>query len=346
MASQKGQVEEAKSLLERNAQINFQTNDGTSALHIASQNGHVDVVKLLLEEGAIVDLLNNDQCSPLMIACECESTDVARVLLDHDADTYLRNKNSQTALEIAKEKNHVNIISLFAKLKEKVAYPGILFSEGVKKESITSDEKTIYLEDVGISITFPKNSLPSTDHPLEITIQPCFSGPFEMPDGIESVSPAYIIKYNQKITFLNDVILKIQHYANLQTEKDCENMVFLSASSTPKYRGSSPIYVFKEITATKGLFRPGQEKPLGEIRLRHFCIISTGRSKPLNGTGGKKGAKFVSEITIFLLFVGNSSKLYSARLFKTEKSTVFCMCLYQSQYMKVYKYNTKFMKRK
>ena len=297
MASQNGQVEEAKSLLERGAQINFQTIDGTSALHIASLNGHIKVVKLLLEKEAKVDLLNNDQCSPLMIACERELTDIARVLLEHDADTYLRNKNGQTALEIAKEKNHVDIISLFAKLKEKVAYPGILFSEGIKKEFVTSDEKTINLEDVGISITFPENLLPSSDPPLEVTIRPCFSGPFEMPDGIESVSPAYIIKCNRKITFLKDVILKIRHYANLQTEKDCENMALLSARSTPVYRGSSPIYVFKEITDTKGLFRSRQEKPLGEIRVKHFCMYKLGIKTLLNRISGKNGAKFVSEIT-------------------------------------------------
>ena len=294
MACQNGQVEEVKSLLERGAQINFQTNDGTSALHIASQNGHIDVAKLLIEKGAKVDLLNNDQCSPLMIACEHELTDVVQVLLEHDADTYLRNKKGQTALEIAKEKNHVDIISLFADMKEKAAYPGILFSEGIKKEFITSDEKTINLEDVGISITFPKNSLSSSDPPLEITIQPCFSGPFEMPDGIESVSPAYIIKYNRKITFLKDVILKIRHYANLQTKEDCDNMAFLSASSIPEYRGSCPFYVFKEITDTKGLFGPGQQKPLGEIQLKHFSIIAIGFKILLNWIGGKKEAKFVS----------------------------------------------------
>ena len=221
------------------------------------------------------------QHSPLMIACKHELTDIAQELLDHDADTYLKNKKGQTVLEIAKEKNHVGIISLFAELKEKVAYPGILFSEGIKKEFITSDEKTINLEDVGISITFPENSLPSTDPPLEISIQPCFSGSFEMPDGIESVSPAYIIKCNRKITFLKDVI---RHYANLHTKEDCENMVFLSARCTPEYLGSSPVYVFKEMTGTKGLFWPRQEKPLGEIQLKHFSIIT------ISWIRGKKGA--------------------------------------------------------
>ena len=231
-----------------------------------------------------------------MIACEYKLTNVARVLLDHDADTYLRNKKGQTALEIAKEKNHVDIISLFAELKEKVAYPGIHFSEGAKKEYITSDEKTINLEDVGISITFPKNLLSSTEPPLEVAIQPCFSRFFEMPDGIESVIPAYIIKYNQNITFHKDVILKTRHYANLQTEEDCDNMAFLSASSIPEYRGSSPVYVFKEITDTKGLFGPRQEKPLGEIQLKHFPIIATGIKKPVDSIGGKKELSLLEKL--------------------------------------------------
>ena len=72
-----------------------------------------------------MDLAYNSY-SPLMIACEQGQTAIAKVLLDHDADTYLRNKKGQTALEIAKEKNHVDIISLFADLKEKATYPGIL----------------------------------------------------------------------------------------------------------------------------------------------------------------------------------------------------------------------------
>ena len=272
--------------------------------------------------------------SALDVAITNEEIEEVQSPLEINAETYLKNNEEQTAFKTAKEHDHKSIISLSAELEENTAYPGILFSKGVKKESITSDEKTINLEDVGISVTFPENSLPSTDQPLEITIQPCFSGSFEMPDGIESVSPAYLIKCNRKITLLKDAILMIRHYANLQTEEDCKNMVFLSARSTPEYRGSSPVYVFKEITDTKGLFRPGQEKPLGEIRMRHFCIVTTGRNKPLNG---KKRTKFVNEITVFLLLVGNSSKLYSARLFRTEKSAVFCMCLYQPLYMQVHK---------
>ena len=66
-------------------------------------------------------------------------------------------------------------------------------------------------------------------------------------------------------------------------------MVFLSARCTPEYRGSYPVYVFKEMTGTKGLFRPRQEKPLGEIQLKRFSIVTIAK-RLLSWIGGKKGA--------------------------------------------------------
>ena len=300
ITSRKGHVKVAKLLLDNGAKVDLQKNGGASALYIASQKENVKVSKLLLEYNAKIDLQKNDGYSPLMIVCELGLTAVTQVLLDNNADTYLRNNKGQTALEIAKENNHVDIISLFAKLKEKAAYPGILFSEGVKKESITSDEKTVNLEEVGIFLTFPGNSLPSTEPPVEVAIQPCFSGSFIMPDGIESMSPAYVINPNRKVVFQKDVVLKIQHYANLQTEEDCENMVFLTASSTPEYRGSNPVYVFKEITDTKGLFRPRQEKPLGEIQLKHFSIFGIGKRNRKN-SGSKKGVKGIIIVSLVMV---------------------------------------------
>ena len=319
IASSKGHVDVAKVLLDNGAKVDLQYN-GSSPLCIATWLGHIEVVKLLLERGAKVDLIYNSQ-SPLMIACQEGQTAVAKVLLDHDADTYLRNNKGQTALEIAKEKNHVDIISLFADLKKKAAYPGILFSEGVKKESITSDEKTVNLEEVGASLTFPENSLPPIEPPVEVAIEPCFSGSFIMPDGIESTSPAYVIKPNREVKFEKDIVLKIRHNANLQTEEDCENMVFLSASSTPEYRGSTPVYVFKEITDKKGLFRPGQEKPLGEIQLNHFSIITTG-IKLLKKIGSKIGG--AKGIVSFLLVVKNNYTVYSFPFAYSNSEAVLC----------------------
>ena len=320
-ASEAGEAEVVKSLLEKGVPVNSRAVNGSSALHVSSQNGHIEVTKLLLENGAQVDILDNEQWSPLMIACKSGQATIAQVLLENEADAFLRNNKGQTALEIAKEFNQVNVISLFAEPKRKTAYPGILFSEGIKKVEVTREEKTIDLvEDVGISLKFPENSLPSTDPPLEVAIQPCFSGSFVLPEDIELASPAYAITPNREVTFQKDLVLKIQHYANLQTKEDCEDMVFLSASSTPEYRGSIPIYKFKEMKEAKGMFRPGQKQPIGEIQLKHFSIIGVGK-------------KIINKLKSKLM--KSESSLYSARLFITEKAAVFCICLYQPLYRQV-----------
>ncbi len=84
------------------------------------------------------------------------------------------------------------------------------------------------------------------------------------------------------MNFIKDVTLKIRHYANLQTDEDCADMVFLTASFSPKFRESKPVYVFKEMKAANVSFKPNEEEPVGEVALRHFCISSLGKRKRSN----------------------------------------------------------------
>jgi hypothetical protein len=77
--------------------------------------------------------------------------------------------------------------------------------------------------------------------------------------------------------FQEGITLRMHHHANLQSEEDCEDMVFLSASSTPEYRDFHPVYTFKDIRQSKGIFKPGDQ--VGEIALRHFCLIKLAKRK-------------------------------------------------------------------
>ena len=43
-----------------------------------------------------------------------------------------------------------------------------------------------------------EDSLPS-DESVDLVIQPCFSGSFEMPEDIKPASPAYLIETNKKV---------------------------------------------------------------------------------------------------------------------------------------------------
>ena len=63
-------LDTVKDLLRANANVNAETNDGTTALHLASFRGNADVVRLLLNEEADPNKLARESTvSPLEIAC-------------------------------------------------------------------------------------------------------------------------------------------------------------------------------------------------------------------------------------------------------------------------------------
>ena len=151
------------------------------------------------------------------------------------------------------------------------------------------------LEDMGISMLVPEGSISSVDKHIYLRIRPCFSGPFQLPPEYEPASPTYLITHSKKINFLKDVTVRIQHYVQLETKDDCEDMAFFSASSNPEYtEGNKPVYTFKKICGANTIFRKGEQ--VGEIALRHFCLMKKGKRKssserdPLQSKKKYKGA--------------------------------------------------------
>ena len=163
-------------------------------------------------------------------------------------------------------------------------YPGIVFHKTPISKRVTSSGVTIdRLQDMGISISVPEGSLNPPEEPVDLHIHPCFRGPFRLPKKYKSASPAYLIG-RKKTNFRKDITLRIHHYACLGSEEDCEEMTILSASSTPEYIESHqdegvvhPVYTFKKIRGANAKFRPGDQ--VGEISLRHFCILKIVRRK-------------------------------------------------------------------
>ena len=133
------------------------------------------------------------------------------------------------------------------------------------------------VEDMGISISVNQNTISLEEESSNLmSICPCLTGPFELPENYEPASPSYLIRHNIK-DFQKDVTIRMHHYASLQNEEDCEDMAFFTASSTPEYRESRPVYTFKEIQGAKGIFKPGEQ--VGEISLSHFCFLRAAKRK-------------------------------------------------------------------
>ena len=310
-ASSNGHIHVVQMLLENGAQVDLRDDNGRSALLHASSKGHLLAVEMLLKKGAQIDLQDNRSWTPLMKAYQNGHEDVIASLLSKNADVDLENNEGKNLKGMVLDRNC---------LTEDPAYEGILFSKGPQKISISPDNRNIDLEEeIGISLSFPENSLPPTDSSLEFYIRPCFSGPFELPEHYTFMSPVYIIEPSREVEFREKVTVRINHHAYLQSEEDCEDMVFLTASTTPEQRESGPVYVFRETQGAEGLFKPGEEQPFGEIKLNHFCLKAVG-----NRTEGKL-SKHIHVDTCQLLFLSQDKASTQQDCITTKKILLYCV---------------------
>ena len=171
-------------------------------------------------------------------------------------------------------------------LCEDEKYPGVVVVKNQKiiSKKISCERQELdYREDMGISVLIPEDSV-SPDESLDMVIQPSFSGSFEMPEDTEPASPAYLIEISKETELRKAIIVRMQHYASLESDNDCKDMVFLRANSDPEYRGSNPVYVFKEVEGIEVKYRVDDAGyQVGEIALKQFCWLRI----------GKKGINFV-----------------------------------------------------
>ena len=122
--------------------------------------------------------------------------------------------------------------------------------------------------DVGISLSVQQEAFGASKKPIKLSVHPCLTGPFVLPHHYEAASPAYLIEpiyYESPIS----VTVCLQHHAKLRSERDCENIRFLSASSVPDSIEGRSVYTFKEIyTETFGV-----EGQFAKITLKYFGFL-------------------------------------------------------------------------
>ncbi|KJV55052.1 ankyrin repeat domain-containing protein [Orientia tsutsugamushi] len=114
------QEEITKLLLERNANVTLQDNNGNTPLHVAARNHDLKTTEILLSYGnAIVDMQNNKGQTPLHLAStrpythqgassllSKESLSIAQALLTHGAKVNLQDGDGNTALHYATNSFH------------------------------------------------------------------------------------------------------------------------------------------------------------------------------------------------------------------------------------------------
>jgi len=103
LAAIHNQLALAKLLIERGADVN---KPGWAPLHYAASRGHRDMMRLLLDNDAYIDAEADNGTTPLMMAAFYAPPLAVKLLLEEGADPTLVNTDNASALDLALSKNH------------------------------------------------------------------------------------------------------------------------------------------------------------------------------------------------------------------------------------------------
>lgn len=111
MAALKGQLELARLLIARGADVN---KPGWAPLHYAATHGHLALMQLLLDEHAYIDAESPNGSTPLMMAAHYGSREAVQLLLEAGADPLLKNRLGLSAIDFALRANRRDMADLIA----------------------------------------------------------------------------------------------------------------------------------------------------------------------------------------------------------------------------------------
>ncbi|KAM6907737.1 receptor-interacting serine/threonine-protein kinase 4 [Xenentodon cancila] len=94
------------------ADVDGQTSDGRTPLHLASQRGQYRVARILIELGADVHMASAGLNTPLHVAAETGHTSTSRLLIKHQADIHAQNTHGLTPLHLAVQRGHLATVKM------------------------------------------------------------------------------------------------------------------------------------------------------------------------------------------------------------------------------------------
>ncbi|CAH8571969.1 unnamed protein product [Schistosoma turkestanicum] len=112
IAAHYGNVNMAKLLIERGANINYQAKNSITPLHVAAKWGKNEVVGELILAGAEINARTRDGLTPLHCASRACQIDTVEYLLKNGADHSLKTKNGLTPLHLAAQGANERVVQL------------------------------------------------------------------------------------------------------------------------------------------------------------------------------------------------------------------------------------------
>jgi ankyrin repeat protein len=106
------QVEAAKLLISRGADVNARNSEGNAALFVAVHQESMELAALFLEKGADVNAKNSFGYTPLRQACRWGNPEAVQLLLSKGADVNATDKEGDTPLHIAVEEHNEAVVKV------------------------------------------------------------------------------------------------------------------------------------------------------------------------------------------------------------------------------------------
>jgi ankyrin repeat protein len=100
IATYRNQLKVVDFLLKNNADVNFDSPEGTALLG-ACYKGNFDIVELLIANKANVNVLGGNNISPLIFAVQSKNKKLVKILVQNGADQTIKDSAGRTAKDYA-----------------------------------------------------------------------------------------------------------------------------------------------------------------------------------------------------------------------------------------------------
>ena len=119
IAAEKGNTYIVEKLIEKNANVNIQNENGTTPLNIAILNAvdNNDVIDLIFNEITDLDVQDSNGWTALHNAAEKGNTYIVEKLIEKNANVNIQNENGDTPLHIAVSNNKIDVVKYLVKNK-------------------------------------------------------------------------------------------------------------------------------------------------------------------------------------------------------------------------------------